>query len=412
MKLNETKKVIVRYLPMETISLLKSQSVCFASFVSKLGLSTRVNFKKDQLTLFFIYRGILYSLFGYNPHQVFDSSLLKNLIRTVLSEFYKHRNDGYVNQQNLESNKLYHIFRSFYPYFRDVFNTSESFKQNMLFELEHFHNLIILILLFDIELTLDKMKELSECLEDKESYKESVFDLTSERSLLQKTLSGGIRVSLSKNRVVLQKKLYVGFDTEYKNQDSLTNKILCYTTASLCECILKIRSSDVDFSVYEGKVFKPQTASIIETGVGLIRLYRNKKDEEVSGLIIELQKDCTLECLKLGNNDLIFRSKTQDFTKIHEYYKDISSNPDEYSFKKLMDSVLESTDTLPSTFKLFSEKTAHYKIKPTLKQECTLIAHFTAADVSLFHDFEEVKTNFTVITKSFLTLDKFLTYKK
>lgn len=410
MERNEIKKVIVKYIPQETISSLKNQSVCFASFVSSLGLNHHVNFKKDQLTLFFIYRGILYTLMGYNPHQIFDYSILKNLITFVLSEFYNFRKEGYVNQQNLESNKIFHVFRSFYPSFKDLFSTNESFKNNILFELEHFHNLVILILLFDIELTLNKMKDFYD-VEDDDCLKESVFDLRNERSLLQKTLSGGIRVSLSKNRVVLHTKLYVGFDTEFKNNDSLTNKLLCYTTASLSECILKIRSNDIDFSLHDGKVFQPQTYCLIETGVWLIRLYRNKKDTEISKLTTELLKDCTFECLKLGNNDLIFRLKSHDFTKIQEQYKDLSLNPQDYSFKKLMDSVLETSNTQPSMFSLFLEKIDRYNIKPTLKKECTLLAHFTTADVSLFHDFEEVKTNFTVISKSFLTLDKFLTYR-
>jgi len=407
----KTKKVVVNYIPLETISFLENQSGCFASFMSKLGLNNLVNYKKDQLTLFFIHRGIIYSLFGYNPHQIFDSSTLKTLISTVLSEFYNYRKDGYVNQENLESNKIFRVFRSIYPYYKDVFNSTESFKPSMLFELEHFHNLVILFLLFDIELTLNKMKDFTDVYED-DCYKESVFDLTRERSLLQKTLSGGIRVSLSKNRVILLKKLYVGFDTEFKNLDSQTNKLLCYTTASLCECILKIRSNDLDFSLHDGKVFRPQTSTLLETGVGLIRLYRNKKDVEVSRLTEEVQKDRSVECLKLGNNDLIFKMKSFDFGKIQEQYTDLSTNPQEYSFKKLMDSVLESSDTQPSTFSLFLEKTGRYNIKPILKQECTLLAHFTTADVSLFNDFDEVKTNFTVISKSFLTLDKFLTYRK
>jgi len=407
----KTKKVVVNYIPVETISFLENQSGCFASFMSKLGLNNLVNYKKDQLTLFFIHRGIIYSLFGYNPHQIFDSSTLKTLISTVLSEFYNYRKDGYVNQENLESNKIFRVFRSIYPYYKDVFNSTKSFKPSMLFELEHFHNLIILFLLFDIELTLKKMKGFIDVYED-DCYKESVFDLTHERSLLQKTLSGGIRVSLSKNRVILLKKLYVGFDTEFKNLDSQTNKLLCYTTASLCECILKIRSNDIDFSLHEGKVFRPQTSTLLETGVGLIRFYRNKKDVEVSRLTEEVQTDRSLECLKLGNNDLIFKLKSFDFGKIQDQYTDLSTNPQEYSFKKLMDSVLESTNTQPSTFSLFLEKTDRYNVKPILKQECTLLAHFTTADVSLFHDFDEVKTNFTVISKSFLTLDKFLTYRK
>jgi len=414
------KKVIVNYIPHYLISSLKCQTSDFIQYVSQLNL--RGYFESDlertSLSFYFLFRGVLYNSFGYDPHQVFCPEKLKCLIHDILSEFYSFRKDGYVNQQNLERNKIFMIFKSFYPVYTDIFNTKNSFRLSILSELEHMHNLVIIFLLYDIEVTLrvvesryssEKLLSSKVGRETLDRTREILFDLKDERSQLQKTLSGGIRISLSKNRVLYIRRIYAGFDTEYKPVDSQTNRLLCYTTASIPECLLKIRSNDVDFSLKEGKVFLPKTAPLIKIGVALIRFLRNKKDFEVSELTRLLSKESSLECLRQSNGDLVYRVKSFDFNQIQSRYIGLTTIPEEYSFKKLMDLVLEDYHDLKNS--VFLEMTHRLNIKPTLKNECTLLAHFTTADVSLFHDFEGIKTNFSVISKSFLTLDKFLTYK-
>lgn len=414
------KKVVVNHIPLHLISLLKCQTSDFLHYFSQLPLKGYFvsESERDSLSFYFLFRGVLYTTFGYDPHQVFCPEKIKLLISDILSEFYNFRRDGFVNQQNLESNKIFSIFRSFYPVYNEVFNTKDTFRLSVLSELEHLHNLIILFLLYDLEMTLRLVKSRYEDEKRLESEigtvliartREVLIDLKDERSQLQKTLSGGIRLSISKNRVVYTRRLYVGFDTEYKSLDSYTNKLLCYTTASIPECLLRIRSNDIDFSLKEGLVFHPKTASLIKTGVGLIRLLRDKKDLEVSVLSSLLSKESSFECLKQCNGDLVYRLKSFDYNDIQSRYIELTTSPEEYSFKNLMDLVLESVHNYEN--ETFLEMTRNLNIKPTLKNECTLIAHFTTTDVSLFHDFEGIKTNFTVISKSFLTLDKFITYK-
>jgi len=404
------KKVVVNYIPLHLLSSLKCQTSDFLQYISQLDLKGyfESDSERDSLVFYFLFRGVLYNTFGYDPHHIFCHVKLKNLIRDVLSEFYSFRKDGYVNQQNLENNKIFRIFKSFYPVYNDIFNTKNTFKLSMLTELEHMHNLIILFLLYDLEMTL-RFEESRYITEKSDMAREISFDLKDERSQLQKTLSGGIRVSLSRNRVLYTRRIYVGFDTEYKLVDSQTNKILCYTTASIAECIIKIRSNDVDFSVKEGLVFQPKTASLIKTGVTLIRFLRNKKDFEVSELSRLLSLESSIECLRQSNGDLVYRVKSFDFNDIKSRYIELTTTPEAYSFKNLMDLVLEDHNGVENT--VFLEMTRRLNIKPTMRNECTLIAHFTTTDVSLFHDFEGIKTNFTVISKSFLTMDKFLTYK-
>lgn len=416
------KKVIVNYIPQYLLSLLKHQNSDFLRYLSlfplKGYLENESESERNSLVYYFLFRGVLYNTFGYDPHQVFCPEKLKFLIQDVLSEFYNFRNDGYVNQRNLESNKIFSIFRSFYPIYNSMFKTKEPFKLSVLTELEHLHNLIILFLLYDLEMTL---RSVETRYENEKSLKtevgrelcirtrEVLSDLKYERSQLQKTLSGGIRLSLSKNRVIYTRRLYVGFDTEYKPVDSQTNKLLCYTTASITECFLKIRSNDVDFSLKEGLVFQPKTAPLIKKGVDLIRFFRNKRDFEITELKRLLSEESTFECLKQSNGDLVYRLKSFSFNDIQSRYIELTTSPQEYSFKRLMDLVLEDHQEIEN--KTLMEMTHDLKIKPTFKNECSLIAHFTTADVSLFHDFEGIKTNFTVISKSFLTLDKFVSYK-
>jgi len=396
-KHNSKKEIIINYIPSHLITMLKNQSGVYQSFISQLNLPS--NFKNP--TLFFIFRGILYKMIGYDPYRLFDSVCIKSLINNVLSEFYNFKKDGYVNQRNLESNKIFCIFRSFYPEYNKIFDCKEPIKLSQLTELEHFHNLVILVLLFDLELTI---KNVSETI----GFDKGVLlDLKQERVILQKTLSGGIRVSLSRNRLILINRLYIGFDTEYQCVDSLTNELLCYTTASMGECLLKIRCDSVDFSLKDGSVFLPRTASLITTGIDLIRFLKNKKDEEVNALKKQLMQDPGLCVMTLKNNDFVFRLKEFDFHKIKTRYIDLTKNPENYSFACLLNLVLDSHDLDNSNFIELTKN-----LNPTIKNECTLISHFTTADVSLFHDFEGIKTQFSVLSKSFLTLDKFLTYKK
>ena len=384
---------IVNFIPLSTLLLLKERSYELPKIIKSLDLDS--SYSKEGTVLFFIFRSVLFLSFGYESTKTLKSEEYKSFLMVVLSEFYRFKTDGYVTKKNMEENKIFNLFRSFYPSLSLVFDESQP-DRSYSYELEHYHNLIILILLYELEKTIGITTEV-----------EALIDLKTERSLLTKTLSGGIRTSISKNRLVVLNKKYVGFDTEYTNVDSTTNALLCYTTASISETQIKIRGGEINFSLVEGHSFIPKTAPLITVVVKLIRKLRNKKDLELSTLVNQLSLEEGLEKLELKNGDIVFKEKL-DFTRIESNFIDLRSDSSLYSFRKLLETQLDEQPEVSENLRVLFY---NLNLKPTIKNECVLLAHFTTADVSLFHDFDEIKTNFTVISKSFLTLDKFLTFR-
>lgn len=373
----------------------------------------------NELSLFFTVRSLIFSTFNTNPSEILVYNDLKVFLTSVLKEFYRFNLNGYVNQQNMELNRVFCVFRSLYPYYKDVFNQKERMYLSWNHELEHFHNLIILILLLEIELYIKYYTELKIAVfdddddEDEDSIKEKICLLKQEKSDLNKTLSGGLRVSLSRNRLIIQDRIYVGFDTEYKNIDSQTNSILCYTTASTSECLLRIRSTEIDFSLKEGKIYLPKTASLITTAVKIIRVLRCKNDFELDKLESYLNSRKDLDRLVLNNHDVIYKQKNFNVNEIRTEFHDVRLDKSQFSLKNLLDSMIKNhdLDTI-SNAKFFRDCVLQQQLKPVFRPECFLTAHFTAADVSLFSDFNQIKTKFTVLNKSFLTLNQTLSYKK
>jgi len=370
-------------------------------------------FTVEELTLFFNLRSLLFSLVKVNHTEVLSYEKLKEFLSRVLELFYSFNSKGYINQYDMESNQIFNVFRSYFPSYRNVFRNNETKYVSLSHELEHFHNLVILVLLYEIELYQKHFIEVSKAVDytDRDNQKEIVFLLKQESIEMKKTLSGGIRVSLSRNRLVIQDRLYVGFDTEYKNLDALTNNLLCYTTASMSESLLKIRSNKIDFSLKEGKVYLPKTAGLITTGIRLIRYLRDKKDFELENLKSLLDNEPGLSKLVLFNDDVVYKQKDFDINKIHTSFHDVKSDIAQFSLFKMLDIIFYNYHKKSvSNARYFRECTK--SLKPVFRPECYLMAHFTAADVSLFSDFTEIKNKFSVLNKSFLTLDKTLSYNK
>ena len=386
------KKQIVNFIPLPVLSLLGERLVELLKMVKMLGLDS--SYSREGTVLFFIFRSVLFHSFGYDPLKTLNVEEYKSFLSVILSEFYRFKTEGFVNQENMEENKIFMILRSFYPSLSKVFDECQSHRSYS-YELEHYHNLVILILLYELEKTLKITPG-----------KDEITDLKTERGLLNKTLSGCIRSSISRNRLIILNKKYIAFDTEYTNQDSSTNKLLCYTTASVSETLLKIRTCEVNYSLTQGQDFIPKTSPLIEVCVKLIRNLRGKQDVEIRELENRLSLTGSLMKLELKNGDVIFKERI-GFDKIKSSFFDLRSDPALYSFKKLLENHLEKPkETETEIYRSFID----LNLKPTVKNESVLLAHFTTADVSLFSDFDDIKTKFTVISKSFLTLDKFLTF--
>jgi len=387
--------------------LLKTESCILHPYVKNLILK---GFSFQETSMFFTLRNLLFFSLDDNPSEIKSYGSLKTFFDRAQKEFYSFQSDGFVNQRNLKSNKIFNIFRSLYPCYNEIFDVGKPPFISWRYELEHFHNLIILILLFELELYLDNY-----IAEDDYIAEDNEVDIRSEEKILLKQvrcelnslLSGGIRISLSKNRLQVVDRIYVGFDTEYKPLDSRTNKILCYTTSTVTESYIKIRDGNIDYSLKDGLVYLPQTSIFISTGVKLIRFLRNKKDFELETLRKSLEKDRGLKTLILHNQDVIFKADSISIKAINSTFFDLRKDPSSYSFKNLLDVILHEHEQ-PTILKLVDLT----GFNPTLKQECFLTAHFTTADISLFNDFEEIKDKFVILNKSFLTLDKLISYKK
>jgi len=392
--MKKTKYVIVNHIPKSV--LLKTESCILHPYVKNLILK---GFSLQETSMFFTLRNLFFFSLDDNPSEIKSYGSLKTFFDRVQKEFYSFQSDGFVNQRNLKTNKIFNIFRSLYPCYNEIFNIGKPPLISWRYELEHFHNLIILILLFELELYIDNHIA--------EDNAEEKILLKEVRSDLNSLLSGGLRLSLSKNRLQVVDRIYVGFDTEYKPLDSRTNKILCYTTSTVTESYIKIRDGNIDYSLKDGLTYLPQTSIFISTGVKLIRFLRNKRDFELETLKKSLEKDRGLKTLILHNQDVIFKADSISIKSINSNFYDLRENPSRYSFKNLLDVILYEHKQ-PTVFKSVDLT----GFNPTLKQECFLTAHFTTADISLFNDFEEIKDKFVVLNKSFLTLDKLINYKK
>ena len=393
----QTKFIMVNHIPKSVV--LKTENCGLHPYIKNLNLK---DFSSQETFMFFTFRNLLFFSLDYQPSEIKSYADLKTFFDCVLKEFYSFQSDGFVNQRNLKINKIFNIFRSLYPCYNEIFDIGNPPFISWRYELEHFHNLIILVLIFELELYIS-----NHSVEENDNTIEELVLMKQVRSELNSLLSGGIRLSLSKNRLLVVDRIYVGFDTEYKSLDSRTNKILCYTTSTLTESFIKIRNGNVDYSLKEGLSYIPQTSMLISIGIKLIRFLRNKKDFELENLKRSLKKDRNLKCLVLDNHDFIFKADSISINSINSSFFDLRNNPSSYSFKNMLDVILKDHKQ-PMIIK--SLKLTGFN--PTLKQECFLTAHFTAADVSLFNDFEEIKDKFTVLNKSFLTLDKLISYKK
>jgi len=339
----------VNYIPEHVLAACGLQTKLLHPLIKSLDFR---GFNLDELSTFLNLRSLVFLVCEVSPSILLTFNELNDFLLAVQKEFYLFHNYGYVNQRNMEMNKIFSIFRSLYPQYKDIFRAHE--LKNVDCELEHFHNLIVIVLLIELDLYKKHYSEINRKLEycDRKEIKEKLDLIQIKKGELTKTLSGGIRVSISRNRLIVQDRIYAGFDTEYTNTDAQNNKVLCYTTASTSESILRIRSNKIDFSLREGNVKLPKTSELITTGVKLIRLLRDKKDFELGLLKESLDRDSNFDRLTLFNLDVIYKQKTFDVSKIHTSFHDIRTDPTQYSFYGLIDEILKNqSDSIPNTQK-------------------------------------------------------------
>jgi len=269
-------------------------------------------------------RSKLFYLTNRDQSENLDVIDLLNYINDVQNLLYNFKKDGFVSSENMELNPIFKIFRDLYPSHNDIFDYKSKVTLTSIFELEHFHNLIILLLLLELYLYLPELKELKKTVQLDELQEEEITLLDLKRIELIKTLSGGIRISISRKRLKVTERLYTGFDTEYIAENSTENKLLCYTHASLSEVLLTIKSSSVDFSTKEGDVYHPLTVNLINDCVGYIRFLRGEPDFELDYIKQSLIDSKTkYDLLHQNNGDLTIRLKNNlNLETVQKVYND------------------------------------------------------------------------------------------
>lgn len=334
---------------------------------------------------------------------------LLNYINDVQNLLYSFKKDGFVSSENMELNPIFKIFRDLYPSYNTIFNYKTKVTLTSIFELEHFHNLIVLLLLLEVYLYLPELKELKKTVQLDESQEEEITLLDLKRIELTKTLSGGIRNSISRKRLKVTERLYTGFDTEYIADNSKVNKLLCYTHASLSEVLLTIKSSSVDFSTKEGDVYHPITVNLINDCIGYIRYLRGEPDFELDYIKQSLLETKTkFDLLHQSNGDLILRLKDNlSLETVQKVYNDQEKDLLNITLEKLLIDIekihkerlkLQRVNLL----KLFAD----WNLKYSLKKEFFLISHYTPADISFLKDFNGFKDRLNILGKTFISLDR------
>jgi len=287
-------------------------------------------------------RSKLFYLTNRDQSANLDVINLLNYVNDVQNLLYSFKQDGFISTENMELNPIFKIYRDLYPSHNTIFNYKSKVTLKSLFELEHFHNLIVLLLILEVYLYLPDLKELKKTVQLDESQEEDITLLDLKRVELIKTLSGGIRISLSRKRLKITERLYTGFDTEYIAETSTENKLLCYTHASLSEVLLTIKSSSVDFSTKEGDVYHPVTVNLINDCIGYIRFLRGEPDFELDYIKQSLLESNTkpntkFDLLHQNNGDLTIRLKDKlRLETVRKVYNDEETDLLNITLEKLL----------------------------------------------------------------------------
>lgn len=356
-------------------------------------------------------RSKLFYLTNRDQSKNLDVIDLLDYINDVQNLLYSFKKDGFISSENMELNPIFKIFRDLYPSHSAIFNYKTKVTLTSIFELEHFHNLIVLLLLLEVYLYLPELNVLKKTVQLDESQEEDIVLLDLKRIELIKTLSGGIRISLSRKRLKITERLYTGFDTEYIADTSTENKLLCYTHASLSEVLLTIKSSSVDFSTKEGDVYHPVTVNLINDCIGYIRFLRGEPDFELDYIkqgLLESKTKTKYDFLHQNNGDFTIRFKDKlSLETVRKVYNDQEKDLLNLSLEKVLIDIeklhKESLNQQRADLlKLFD----NWNLKYSLKKEFFLISHYTPADISFLKDFNVFKDRLNILGKTFISLDK------
>lgn len=350
-------------------------------------------YKIRDLGKVFILRTYLFNLLQLPPDKILNYQELEAFREGVLNLLLT--NNGYLNIDKLESNKLLNFFKS----------SSQPEMKLDYNEVECFHSLIILLLLLEYELYTMYYEDLSNRNNiEKGSMKNFLSDIKENKRKLRNMLAFEVKVLLSKTRINLVNKIYSGFDTEFQMLSSDYNELLAYTTCSYSKQFICIKNLDLNISE---SVCKDQLVEMVK----ILRYLNKKYDVEIDELSTCLSADKE-RVEKISCKEYSLYSKREDDLKkqlVTSFY-DLENKINEYSIRDLVGKSLESQkpriDEMTEFHQVYLKKVRLPRIP--VKKEVCLIAHFTTADVSSLTDFQEFKSYFSILRKSFVTLERSL----
>jgi len=348
-------------------------------------------YKIRDLGKVFILRTYLFNLIQLPPDKILNYQELEAFREGVLNLLLT--NNGYLNIDKLESNKLLNFFKS----------SSQPEMKLDYNEVECFHSLIILLLLLEYELYTMYYEDLSNRNNiEKGSMKNFLSDIKENKRKLRNMLAFEVKVLLSKTRINLVNKIYSGFDTEFQMLSSDYNELLAYTTCSYSKQFICIKNLDLNINE---SVCKDQLVEMVK----ILRYLNKKYDVEIDELSTYLSDDKEL-IEKISCKEYKLYSKREDNLKkqlVTNFY-DLEDKINEYSIRDLVGKSLESQkpriDEMTEFHQVYLKKVRLPRIP--VKKEVCLIAHFTTADVSSLTDFQEFKSYFSILRKSFVTLER------
>jgi len=362
-------------------------------------------FNIDQIKKFFILRSFLFSFLGKPLDRKFTIEELVGLKNSVMDLLYDYKKQGYINTHLLERNKIYNLYRSL---FLDEFIFSKP-STNSLRDIEYFQSLVILVLILEYELHIKfyerKLDSLKKLKMDTIFYKEGLQDLRVLKRELIQSLSTPIKQTLTGGRLYILDRIYTGFDTEYQAESDVNNTLLAYSTSTYSKVYLHIKPFRLELSENP-----PKSRDLVLELLKLIRKVINKQDLEIEKILSFFSNDPRFKKQKTKN----FIAFTLDSNELDEIkaiknsYYDLESDPDEYSFKNLVEkSLQDQNENVFILNQMILKILKDYKIpRIPVKKELYLIAHFTTADICSLSDFQEIKNKFSILRKSFVSLDK------
>ena len=383
---------IKNFVPEIELKQLKTSKIynkLFENLISMLRLHPY--YKIKTLNKVFLLRTYLFNMLHLPSDKILNYHELESFQEGVMNLL--HSNNGYLNNEKLAYNKLLNFFRSSYQMdLNGCYN-----------EVQCFHTLIILIILLEYELYTSYYEDLYNLKTiDKKFVKTVLLDIKETKRFLRKLLTPEVKVLISKTRITLLNKIYSGFDTEFQMLSSECNEMLAYTICSYSKQYICIKNLEFDIN---GSSCKEELITLIK----ILRFLNKKFDIEIDRLSEKLSAEKG-EIEKIECKNFILFSKKEKGLK--EFFKksfyDLEETGNVYSLRELLKNSLESQKERIIELTEFHHnllKKVRLPRIPVRKEVC-LIAHFTTADVSSLTDFQEFKSKFSILRKSFVTLEK------